>query len=36
MLCGDDELPSPADVKSYADAGVQVFFAAYGSAAASA
>lgn len=30
MLCGEDELPGPADLDRYADAGVRVFLAAYG------
>jgi len=30
MLRGDDELPAPADLDRYADAGVRVFLAAYG------
>jgi TetR/AcrR family transcriptional repressor of mexJK operon len=29
MLCGDDELPGPAELEAYADAGVRVFLAAY-------
>ena len=29
MLCGDDELPGPAELERYADAGVKVFLAAY-------
>jgi AcrR family transcriptional regulator len=30
MLCGDTDLPGPADLDRYADAGVRVFLAAYG------
>jgi TetR/AcrR family transcriptional repressor of mexJK operon len=30
MLCGDTDLPAPADLDRYADAGVRVFLAAYG------
>jgi len=30
MLCGDGELPAPADLDRYADAGVRVFLTAYG------
>jgi TetR/AcrR family transcriptional repressor of mexJK operon len=30
MLCGDTELPGPADLTHYADAGVRAFLAAYG------
>jgi TetR/AcrR family transcriptional regulator, mexJK operon transcriptional repressor len=29
MLCGDDELPGPAELERFADAGVKVFLAAY-------
>jgi TetR/AcrR family transcriptional repressor of mexJK operon len=29
MLCGDAELPAPAELARYADAGVRVFLAAY-------
>jgi TetR/AcrR family transcriptional regulator, mexJK operon transcriptional repressor len=29
MLCGQDELPAPADLDRYADDGVRVFLAAY-------
>jgi hypothetical protein len=30
MLCGDAELPAPADLDRYADAGTRAFLAAYG------
>jgi TetR/AcrR family transcriptional regulator, mexJK operon transcriptional repressor len=30
MLCGDTELPAPAELNRYADAGTRVFLAAYG------
>ncbi len=30
MLCGDAELPAPADLNRYADAGARAFLAAYG------
>ena len=30
MLCGDDQLPGQAALNRYADAGVEVFLAAYG------
>jgi TetR/AcrR family transcriptional regulator, mexJK operon transcriptional repressor len=30
MLCGDTELPAPADLDHYADAGARAFLAAYG------
>jgi hypothetical protein len=30
MLCGDAEVPAPADLSRYADAGARAFLAAYG------
>jgi len=30
MLCGDTELPAPAGLNYYADAGARAFLAAYG------